>query len=284
MRVRRTPEAAVVTLRPVEPVVAALVARCGPVRYLIVRQTGGAEQLVGEVVLVGLVVVVGMPVVIGRERRARFHRQRVGAHMRRVEREHPAQRCLPVGEAFARNPVDEVEVEGVNSRLAGPRHGPHHVLRIVGAPEAGQHRRHHGLDAEAQPVHSVGHVRGEQFRADRVGVALDGDLGVGRARDGVEDVGQQRRCQKRRGATAEEDAGRWRQAGGHDPPDLLHDRPAVFDHEMVAIGPRGKRAIVATLGAERHVDVRTEGRDVHGEHHLSMPETGSNGCRASSRR
>ena len=173
---------------------ATLVARNGPVRHLVVRQPGGAEQLVGEVVLVGLIVVVRMPVVIGRQRRTRLDRQRVGAHVGRIERKHPAQRCLPVGEALTGNPIDEVEVEGFDPRLAGPRHGPHHVLRIVGAPEAGQHGRHHGLDAEADPVHAMGDVRGEQFRADRVGVALDGDLGVGRARDGIEDVGQQCRC------------------------------------------------------------------------------------------
>ena len=87
VRVGGTADPEVVALVPVEEVVAALVAGSAQLEISYHASPPRREQRVGELVLVGLVVVVGMARRIGGQRRAGLDGQRVGADVRRIERQ-----------------------------------------------------------------------------------------------------------------------------------------------------------------------------------------------------
>ncbi len=136
--------------------------------------------------------------------------------------------------------------------------GPPDVGGVVRAPERREDVRHHRLHAEAQPVDAGTAVRGELGRVDAVGVALDGDLGVGGALDRVEDAGELGPRDQRRSATAEEHARRRRQALVSPAGDVGDARGDVLVDEMVPVGPRREIAVVTSRRAERDVDVDAE--------------------------
>ena len=194
MPVGGTADRGVVTLLPVQEVVAALVAGAGPVRDLVPGKTGRLEAVVGDLVLQRLVVVVGGDALPRRhrlaERRARFDGQRVRADVGRAQRERGIERGLPVGDPLAGGPVDEVEVDPVDAGVAGPAHRALHVRGIVGASERGEHVGAHRLHPERHAVHSGRGVVAQLGRVDRVGIALDRDLGSRGTGNHVEDRGE----------------------------------------------------------------------------------------------
>ena len=178
MRVRRTAESPVVVLAPVQEVVLRLVPRPRPVRHLVVRQSGGAEQLVGDLVLVGLIVVIGVPIGLGGERRSGLHGEPVRRDMGRVERDHLVDGRRPVVDALAGRAVDHVEVERRHTGFADRRNGTRHVVAVVGPTERQQHVRRHRLDPHAHPIHPARSVGVQHLDRHVVGVALDRDLGI----------------------------------------------------------------------------------------------------------
>ena len=201
------------------------------------------------------------------ERGAGFDRERVGADVARLEREGGVEGGLPIGVGLARRAVDEVEVQAVDARVARPPHGPRHVVGVVGATEREQHVRAHRLHAERHPVHPGGAVGAQLLEVDGVGVALDGDLGVARARDGVEDGGESGCVEQRRRAAAEEHAGGVGQGSTLEVADARGD---VVVDEVRPVGPRGEVAVVAPRRAERDVHVHPEARRGR-PRHVSRP-------------
>ena len=85
-------------------------------------------------------------------------------------------------------------------RLGGVRH--------VAPAEAGQHVGLGRLQAEGDAGDAGAAVGAEVGVVGVLGIALDGDLGAGRTRDGVEDAAQGVGVEAGRGAPSEEDGGR----------------------------------------------------------------------------
>ena len=144
----------------------------------------------------GLVVVVGrrpLPAATALpERRARLDRERVRAHVLGLERERGVERGLPVGDGLTGRAVDEVEVDAVDARGSRAVDRTLDVRGIVRAPEQREHVRAHRLHAERHAVHAGRAVLTQLRRVDRVGVALDRDLGAVDAVDRVEDASEAR--------------------------------------------------------------------------------------------
>ena len=117
------------------------------------------------------------------ERRARLDRQRVRAHVLGPERERGVERRVPVGDRLARRAVDEVEVQ---PRRCPPRRGRRPPAPRSSGRACGRARRARAVRIDCTPNDTrftprVAVARGACSSVDRVGVALDGDLGVGRA-------------------------------------------------------------------------------------------------------
>ena len=93
------------------------------------------------------------------------------------------------------------------SRVQIASNGTRDVGAVVRAPERGEHVRLRGLHAEADPRDPGSAVRAELGDVDRVGIALDRDLGVRGTRDRVEHTHQAVGRNERRRATAEVDRG-----------------------------------------------------------------------------
>src|SRR2546423_11404111 len=80
----------------------------------------------------------------------------------------------------ARQAVHEVDAQVVAPGRAGRLEGGARAARVVEPPEPGQDRVVERLYAEAQPVDAGGAVAPELLARHALGIALDGDLGVGR--------------------------------------------------------------------------------------------------------
>jgi len=132
------------------------------------------------------------------------------------------------------------------------RHG------AVAAPEVGQDRGWGRLHPEAHPRHTTAPIRDESLELRVLGIALDGHLGVVATRYGVEDGEQLVGAESRGRAATEEHRGGRRQSVGLGEFDLGDHRLDVGVHEIVAVGVRGKGAVVTTMRAERHVYVDAE--------------------------
>ncbi len=258
-------EAEVVAARPVAEVVAGPGPRLRPVGELVAHQAGGGEQLGGELVAVGLVVVVGggpLPPVDPRlERRPLLDLEGVGGDMIDPGRQDALQARPPVGEALARRPEDQVGVDVVEARRRGLPEGGERLLRRVRPAEPGEDVGGQGLDAEADPAEAGLAEPVEGFPGGRLGVGLDGDLGV---RGDVEalpdcpqDPGQLRRRQLGGGPTAEEDCLHRRAVGGG--PDLLQEGLDVGHLQVVHPGMGVEVAVGAVHEAERDVHVDAPG-------------------------
>ncbi len=114
------------------------------------------------------------------------------------------------------------------------------------------------LDPEAHARDATFAVRAQPLDARVFGVALDGHLGVGASRDGVQDRQQHFSGQARGRPTAEEDRRRHGESAVGCAGDLARDGSHVARHQVVAVGVGRERAVVAALGAEGHVDVHAE--------------------------
>ena len=79
--------------------------------------------------------------------------------------------------------------------------------RHVAPAQAGQHVGPGRLQAEGDAGHAGAPVGPEVGVVGVLGIALDGDLGAGRTRDGVEDAAQGLGVEAGRGAPSEEDGG-----------------------------------------------------------------------------
>ena len=84
-------------------------------------------------------------------------------------------------------------------------------VRHVAPAQAGQHVGLGRLQAEGDTRDAGTAVGAEVGLVGIFGIALDGDLGAGRARDGVEDAGQGVGVEAGRGAPSEEDGRRERE-------------------------------------------------------------------------
>ena len=193
------------------------------------------------------------------ERRRGLDGQRVRADVVGFEREHVVERRAPVVERLPRRPVDEIDADPLEANASREVDRARDVGTVVRAAQRGEHVRAARLHAEREPVDSGPAVRRELGRVDRVGIALDRDLGARCARDRVEHPHEQLGFEERRRAAAEEHARRRRQRV--DPRtalDVGDARVDVVDHEMRPVGPRREVAVVAAVRAERNVHVDAE--------------------------
>ena len=128
-------------------------------------------------------------------------------------------------------------------------------------PQTEQHVRRRSTAGRRTAACTPAQPVGAEVRLVGVlGIALDGDLGAGCARDGLEDATEKVRVEAGGGAPSEEDGGGSDEAAVAD--GALHLEDAGVDvalHEMVAVGVGGEGAVVAALPAERDVDVDAEG-------------------------
>ena len=106
-------------------------------------------------------------------------------------------------------------------------------------------------------------VGAQHVDRDVVGVALDGDLGIGADRDRCDDRGEVSGRDQRGSAAAHEHGVGDREAGTDRSVDLPSQRPEVLVDQMVAVGPCGERAVLALGRAERDVYVHPELRSTH---------------------
>ena len=256
MAMRGTAKADVVTLVPVEDVVPALVPGAGPVADLIVREPGGGEQIVGELVLVGQVVVVGMALGLGGQRGSELDRERVGGDVGRVEYQHPFEGGAPVGERLPRSPIDHIEVERRNTGLAYSQYGCDHVGGLMGAPECAENVGDHRLHTDAHPVDPRFAIGAQEIEGDIVGVALHGHLGSGHCGDPRQHLGQLDGVDLGGRSTADENARHRRQVRTGD---VVAECLQVGRAQVMAVSPGGEGAVVAAPSTEGDVDVDAEG-------------------------
>ena len=249
-------DAPVVALLPVQLVVAALVAGPGPVGDLVVGQPRRGQRVVHDRVLVSLVVVVRMAGRVGGERGPRLHGEGVGADVGRLQGQRGGDGVRPRRHTLPGAAVDEVDAERVEAGGPDRFNGGHHRTGLMIATKGGEHGRVHRLHTQGDASDARRPVRSKQCVVHRLRVALDGDLGGGQPLDAIEDRGEQvARHQRRRAAPDEHRRGRRESGGG----DLGSARRRVLGHQVVAVGPRGERAVVAAPRAERDVDVDAEG-------------------------
>ena len=122
-------------------------------------------------------------------------------------------------------------------------------------PSDGQHRGHHRLHTDADPIHAGRRVGPHHLHCDVVGIALHSDLSAGGQR-----YHRQHRCKpigrnpSRRTSADEHARDRVERGTG----DVDAQRVEVVADHMVAIRPRRERAVVAAVPAERYVDVDAE--------------------------
>ena len=177
----------------------------------------------------------------------------------------------------------------MRSRLnVGSRHrGPRATARstLAGScvrPSDAEHVRHHRLHADADAVHAAADdTSRSSVGGDVVGVALDRHLGARRDRDRRQHAGQLRRRARSEGVPPPTNtlvADRHPVVDGTL--DLGRRRPEVRAGQVMAVGPRGERAVVALARAERDVEVHAERR-----HRASrIRSTGRNSRSSASRR
>ena len=250
-----------------------------------------AEQVVGELVHVGLQVVVGCrhlaaPDLPG-ELRAVLDDQRIRRDVVGLELDGGLQRCPPVLERLPRRAVDEVEAD-VEPGAARGADGRAHVRGLVGAVERRQDVRDGRLHADRQPGDAGCRQLGGDAIRHRVGVRLDGDLGV------------RARCRTRRGrprACAPRSPGGSRVGvpppkntvrGGAERPDVGQDAARELDLPQERVGvlvlPRAAQlargvgvevAVAAPHPAERDVQVDPELRSRRRSRPGSDPSRGA---------
>ena len=141
----------------------------------------------------------------------------------------------------------------------------------MSAPQCNEHRRHHRLHTEAHPVHAVPPVDAQQILGDVVGIALDGHLGIVANRQCVEHPTQLLGIDLRGRSASHEDRGCHRHTVRNGELDLGAQCVQIIATQVVAIGKRRERAVVAPRAAERYVQVGAEPR-THG--HCCVGQSG----------
>ena len=127
--------------------------------------------------------------------------------MRRIECERRLDGRAPVVDRLPDGAVDQVEVERRHPGSArSPRRRASTFALVVGAAERGEHVGRHRLHTQADPVDAGVSIGREHLDGDVVGIALDGDLGVG-GRPGSHAITAARASagNERRRPTADED-------------------------------------------------------------------------------
>ena len=154
--VRRAPDARVLALAPVQPVVARLVAGLRPVRDLLEAVARSGQTTLDALVAARHHVVVGVSARVVAERRAGLGGERVGAHVRRgrVEAEHVVEGSLQVLVGLVGVADDEVHVPRVEADLGdGAATWPSAPVPCR-RPRRAEHARARRLDPEADPRHA----------------------------------------------------------------------------------------------------------------------------------
>ena len=111
-----------------------------------------------------------------REARARFRLQLVRRHVVGLERQGLGEVAFEVGGALARDPVDEVERDVVDSGITNGVHGAPDVVRSGNTFEHVQKVHVEALCADRHAVDTISAQQGRELRRHGLGIRLHGDF------------------------------------------------------------------------------------------------------------
>ena len=196
---------------------------------------------------------------------AGVQREAIGGEMVGPPVEHRLDGASPAVEVEAGQAVHEINAQVLAAGLPRRLERRAGAARVVEPTEPRQDRIVERLDAEAQPVDAGGAVARELVARHALGIALDGDLGVGdELKAGSDPVEHRRQLvggQERGRAAAEKDR-RESHAGrpgeGAEQVDLAAERLEIARHRAVLERRGVEAAVPAPLGAERHMHVEPE--------------------------
>ncbi len=119
-----------------------------------------------------------------------------------------------------------------------------------------QHVGRRRLHAKAHPINTNRAIHLQQFHRYIVGVALNSELGIVMAHDGVERMHQLVRAHMRWRAPAHKHCRSRRR--GCSTFNLGAQRQQILRHDVGFVGERGERAIVTLVPTKRHVHIHPE--------------------------
>ena len=266
--VGRGAEAEVRHAGPAAEVVPAGVAFAGEIADFVLMKAMLRERLPGKLVHVAFHVLVWKSQLSGRDiaadRRFFLDDQTVTGEMRGREGHGGRQRFPKVEDGLRRQAEHQVEVDIVESRLAGDVYGGDHFLPIMDPAEEPQETGLACLRTQGQAVDACLAQGLGKGSSEGSGVAFAGDLGVrfnGESLiQSIQDMCYLEFIEKRGCAPAQEDGVRCRvprlgAAAGYFPDHGLY----IGWDIRLAPGVRGEVAVGALVHAEGDVDVETDG-------------------------
>ncbi|MNV25249.1 hypothetical protein D3C71_1163410 [compost metagenome] len=264
-------DAQIVTKAPVVEVVAALIARLGVGRDLVLLVTLGGEHGVTLLVDVPQSVIFRQLGGLGGERGVRLYGELIPGEVRRRAVDGLLQIIEGVLQALIRQAVHQIQVEGGQLDGVGQLGCLARLLRAVNAAEAGQFFLLEALHPDGDAVDACPLEAGELVRLHRARVGLHGDLAIRGQGDACAHPVQQRlhgfHGEQTRRTTADEDGGEWTPLG---PVQILIQILQQGGHvlevgQLPLLGVRVEVAVGALLDAPGHVDIEGEGRQLqHG--------------------
>ena len=201
-----------------------------------------------------------LPSVSVREARARLRFQLVRGEMLRREADRLGEVAFEVGGALARDAVDEVERDVVESGITENVDGASDVVRSGNALEHAEQPRLERLRAERDAVDAVAAQEQRELGRDRLGVRLDGRLRRGRQRR-EETLERARLGEAWRTAPEEHGVERGREQSALEL-ELGEQRIDVWGVLVPTADGGDEVAVPAAVRAERQVDVEVT-RAVH---------------------
>ncbi|MNX75728.1 hypothetical protein D3C86_1072140 [compost metagenome] len=263
--------AQIVAKAPVVEVVAALIARLGVGRDLVLLITLGGEHGVTLLIDVPQGVILRQLGRLGGERRVRLYGELIPGEMGRRAVHGLLQIIEGVLQALIRQAVHQIQVEGGQLDGMGQFGGLACLLRAVDTAEAGQLLLLEALHPDGDAVDAGALEAGELVRLNRARVGLHGDLAIrGQGDAGTHPVQQRlhgfHREQTRR-TTADKDGGERAPLG---PVQILAQILQQGGHvlqvgQLPLLGVGVEVAVGALLDAPGHMDIEGEGRQLqHG--------------------
>src|SRR6202008_2097124 len=191
------------------------------------------------------------------EARPRLRLELVAGEVLRLELERVVEVGLEVGGGLARNPVDEIERDVVESGITEMMHAPPDVVRTGNTLEHLEERRPERLGADRDARDAGVTQRAGELRRHGLGIRLDGDL-LGRRERFEQALEIRQRGEGRRAAPEEDRLERLREPAALEL-ELPQQRVDVGGVLPAPADDGYEVAVAAAMGAERQMDVEVPG-------------------------